>query len=273
MSRFNRLPFANLGSRILPSFLGQVHGSRGKPPFLPTQSSCQRASNRFLDFYQVGNKAAIEKERARINDEMSRGYFADMSELKQHGGKIAAANKVLIPSVAAVKFPEIQVEVSGGSVTKLPVSCNQDLTNKSTPYAAPKVTLMCLSFRASSQAMVSSWSMPFCDAFRDADNIHVYEVSFIDSWLLCRQPIKNLLLRVMRKSKNQEGEVSLKRRVVYSFGDNYYFRKELRILNLLTGYIYLLDRFGRVRWQGFGLASPEELSSLKSCTSLLLAEK
>ncbi|KAI4383772.1 hypothetical protein MLD38_009572 [Melastoma candidum] len=132
MSRFKGLPFANPGSRILPSFLVQVHGSRGKPPFLPTRSSCQRASNRFLDFYQVGNKAAIEKERARINDEMSRDYFADMSEMKQHGGKqgsavgyilcdvsemkqhggkIAAATKVLIPFVAAVKFPEIQVEV------------------------------------------------------------------------------------------------------------------------------------------------------------------
>ncbi|KAI4383770.1 hypothetical protein MLD38_009572 [Melastoma candidum] len=96
---------------------------------------------------------------------------------------------------------------------------------------------MCLSFRASSRAMVNSGSAPFCDPFRDADNIYVYEVSFIDSWLLCRQPFKNLLLR-----------------------------KELRILNLLTG-------FGRVRWQGFGSALPEELSSLKSCTSLLLAEK
>jgi hypothetical protein len=38
-------------------------------------------------------------------------------------------------------------------------------------------------------------------------------------------------------------------------------------------YIFLLDKFGRIRWQGFGLAMQEELSSLLSCTTLLLEEK
>ncbi|KAK5842049.1 hypothetical protein PVK06_004376 [Gossypium arboreum] len=32
-------------------------------------------------------------------DELNRGYFDDMSELKQHGGKIALANKILIPEM------------------------------------------------------------------------------------------------------------------------------------------------------------------------------
>jgi ATPase complex subunit ATP10 len=42
----------------------------------------------FLDFYKFGNKKAIEDERARLNDEMNRGYFADMKEFKEHGGKV-----------------------------------------------------------------------------------------------------------------------------------------------------------------------------------------
>ncbi|GAY64905.1 hypothetical protein CUMW_237160, partial [Citrus unshiu] len=141
----------------------------------------KKSSTRFLDIYQLGNKQAVEKERARLADEMNRGYFADVAELKKHGGK----------------------------------------------------------------------------------------VSFIDSWLLCRSPIKRILLKIMRKSKDA-GENVLQRQIVYSFGDHYYFRKELKILNLLTGYIFLLDKFGRIRWQGFGMATPEELSSLLSCTSLLL---
>ena len=128
-----------------------------------------------------------------------------------------------------------------------------------------------------------------------------YQVSFIDSWLLCRLPIKRFLLWTMKKPNHQEGKDALQKQMVYSFGDHYYFRKELKILNLLTGYrnfcllvqfmisqmrlpfmkiavfnislhryIFLLDNFGRVRWQGFGVATKDELSSLISCTSLLL---
>lgn len=105
----------------------------------------------------------------------------------------------------------------------------------------------------------------------------------------------------MKKSKPNE-KSALQRQTVYSFGDNYYFRKELKILNLLTGYrnhfsiasflswiaqqvrvtdlkfmlhryIFLVDKFGRIRWQGFGMAAEEELASLLSCTTLLLEEK
>lgn len=173
--------------------------------------SCQhffRTQIRFLDIYKIGNKAAIEKERARLADELNRGYFADISEFKKHGGK----------------------------------------------------------------EMINSWSMPFLEAFRDAKNVHLYEVSFIDSWFLCLNPIKKMLLRMMRKS-DTDGNDALQKQIVYSFGDHYYMRKDLRILNLLTGYIFLLDKFGRIRWGGFGLATEEELSSLVSCTSLLLEEK
>lgn len=62
------------------------------------------------------------------------------------------------------------------------------------------------------------------------------QVSFIDSWLLTRNPLKKLLLRMMRKSNLRDSDDVLQRQIVYSFGDHYYFRKELKILNLQTGY-------------------------------------
>ncbi|KAJ9178017.1 hypothetical protein P3X46_009937 [Hevea brasiliensis] len=238
---------------------------------LPSMRFFQMTSNRFLDIYQLGNKAAIEKERARLKDEMNRGYFADMAELKQHGGKIAMANKIIIPAMAAVKFPNLEVSFSDGKTLKLPFGSNRNVADAESS-TIPKASLLCLSFRASSQAMIDSWTMPFIDTFHDAKYIHLYEVSFIDSWLLCRNPIKKFLLRIMRKSIT-DGNNELQKQIGYSFGDHYYFRKELKILNLLTGYIFLLDKFGRIRWQGFGLATKEELSSLLSCTSLLLEEK
>ncbi|KAL9261392.1 hypothetical protein AKJ16_DCAP03991 [Drosera capensis] len=195
---------------------------------------------------------------------MSRGYFADMSELKQHGGKIAMANKTLVPAAMAVKFPALEVNSSHGGTLKLPI-CSEE--NES------KITLLCLAFRANSQSMIDSWTMPFLDKFKEPGDIQLYQVSFVDSWFLSLRPIKSLLLRVMKKSNPADSKDALRRQVLYSFGDHYDFRKQLRILNLLTGYVFLLDKFGRIRWQGFGMATEEEISALLSCTSLLVEEK
>ncbi|KAK4762484.1 hypothetical protein SAY86_008252 [Trapa natans] len=272
MLRLNRLlqrSCLNNGPSILTNRLSNY--GEELAPHQPERSA-QRTSKRFFDIYQFANKDAIEKERARIKDEMNRGYFADMSELKQHGGKIAMANKVIIPAMAAVKFPNLEVTRSDGRSFKLPISCKENTAIGGMP-TIPKASLVCLSFRASSQAMVDSWSLPFSSAFNNPKDVHLYEVSFIDSWLLCRSPIKQILLRVLRKKTHDGGKDALERQILYSFGDHYYFRKELKVLNLLTGYIFLVDKFGRIRWQGFGLASKEEVSSLISCTSLLLEEE
>ncbi|XP_042510636.1 uncharacterized protein LOC122086028 isoform X3 [Macadamia integrifolia] len=210
--------------------------------------------------------------RSALDYEMNRGYFADISELKKHGGKIAMANKIIIPAISAAKFPTIEVNFSDGKSIKLPI-VSEGNGVKANEMVVPAASLLCLSFRASSQAMIDSWTVPVLEAFRASSNLQIYEVSFIDSWLLSMSPIKRLLLRIMRKSNADEKNNALQRQFVYSFGDHYYFRKELKILNLLTGYIFLLDKFGRIRWQGFGLATKEELVSLLSCTSLLLEEK
>lgn len=211
------------------------------------------------------NKEAIKKERARISDELSRGYFADISEIRQNGGKIAVADKIVIPSSSAVKFPDLEVSFSDSRCLKLPIALNlgqssTDTSDVTIPYAS----LLCLSFRASSQAMTESWIVPFLNAFNSSGGIQVYEVSLVDSWLLSTSPFRRLFLKMMKKSDNTQ------KHTVYAFGDHYDFRKKLQILNLLTGYIFLLDRFGRIRWHGFGHATDEEISSLLSCTSLVL---
>ncbi|GMG98491.1 hypothetical protein Nepgr_000331 [Nepenthes gracilis] len=269
-SSFNRAP--SLTREILSSwgrgFLKDGDNFFSADSIYPLQTT----SVRFIDIHQLGNKEAIEKERARLADEMSRGYFADMSDLKKHGGKIAMANKTVIPAAVAVKFPAVEVNFTDGRSMKLPVGSEGNVGD-ACKTDAPKVTLLGLSFRASSQPMIDSWSRPFIDVFRDSRNVQIYEVSFIESWLLSLNPVKGLLLRLMKKSNPVDRTDALQRHVVYSFGDHYYFRKELKILNLLTGYMFLLDKFGRIRWQGFGMATEEELSFLLSCTSLLTEEK
>ncbi|MQL94033.1 hypothetical protein Taro_026682 [Colocasia esculenta] len=57
-------------------------------------------SRHFLDIYQVINKAAIEKERERLSDELNRGYFADIKEFNKHGGKGDCRDVVPIASMS-----------------------------------------------------------------------------------------------------------------------------------------------------------------------------
>ncbi|XP_040968460.1 uncharacterized protein [Gossypium hirsutum] len=92
----------------------------------------------------------MEKERARLADELNRGYFDDMSELKQHGGKIARENKILILGIAARKFPAMDVIYSDGRKSKLPIVFDASGIDTS-KLAVPEASLVCLSFRANSQ--------------------------------------------------------------------------------------------------------------------------
>nr|CAD1842951.1 unnamed protein product [Ananas comosus var. bracteatus] len=267
----------------------------GSPSPSPSPSHALALARSFLDLHKMGSREAIEKEKTRLydlfpsiavpsrvirfklapprlfalntrSDELSRGYFADISEIRQNGGKIALANKTIIPAAEAVNFPNLEVSVPDGRKLKLPASSGEKQTDTS-EMPIPLASLLCLSFRASSQRMAESWSLPFMDAFSASGKIQIYEVSFIDSWLLSLGPVKHLFLKIMKKSSNPQ------RQIVYAFGDIYDFRKKLQILNLLTGYIFLVDRVGRIRWQGFGSATEEELSSLLSCTSLLLDDQ
>ncbi|KAK8916243.1 hypothetical protein KSP39_PZI022565 [Platanthera zijinensis] len=255
----------------------------------------------FIDLHKMVDKEAIKKEKARLKDELSRGYFADIAEIRENSGKIAPANETLIPLTEAVKFPGLVVYNSDGSCLDLPLSEQNTREGANAKHESWRDTLekkgfsvvsdVCLCFMDVShfvqvgiftmeeqnndddvmfndeQRMTESWSTPFLDAFDASSNVQVYEVSLIDSWLLSLSPVKNIFLKIAKSSSDP------RRRFVYSFGDHYDFRKKLQILNLLTGYIFLLDGHSRIRWQGFGSATPEELSYLVSSTSLLLEQK
>ncbi|KAG4182441.1 hypothetical protein ERO13_A09G043650v2, partial [Gossypium hirsutum] len=121
----------------------------------PLQHFASKSSIRFFDIYKLASKEKIEKERARLANELNRGYFDDISELKQHGGKIALANKILIPGIAARKFPAMDVIYSDGRKSKLPIVFDASSVDAS-KLVVPEASLDCLSFRANSQAMVDS---------------------------------------------------------------------------------------------------------------------
>lgn len=56
----------------------------------------------------------------------------------------------------------------------------------------------------------------------------------------------------------------------FHFGDTREARRSLGITNLLTGYVYLVDRDGRVRWRGSGLAEAWEVEVMLDASAALL---
>jgi hypothetical protein len=68
--------------------------------------------------------------------------------------QIAEANKILFPAMAAVKFPDLEVNYSAGKLLMLPFRSNGNGNGNvadANMSALPKASLLCLSFRASSQ--------------------------------------------------------------------------------------------------------------------------
>lgn len=65
--------------------------------------------------------------------------------------QIAMANKIVIPAMAAVKFPNLEVNYSDGKTFKLPVVGSNGNAADGNISTNPKASILCLSFRASSQ--------------------------------------------------------------------------------------------------------------------------
>ncbi|KAG0608330.1 hypothetical protein M758_8G097200 [Ceratodon purpureus] len=245
-------------------FSSRIAGYVSKSQRIPYwRASPGNVFTRELNIFSVFSKEARAKEKARLEDELNRGYFDDFREMKKTGGKIAIASTSLTPVAGSPKFPSLEVCIPKGATLTLP------LENFN-------ATLVCIAFRASAQPMVLSWSSPFAQKFSVStlcDSVQVFEVSVIESTLLALWPIKWLLLRMVRRSQSVDGVNELERKVVYAFGDAYEFRKVLGIPNLLSGYAFLLDRRGRVRWRASGMATKEELESMTTCTTRLLQEE
>ncbi|KAH6558400.1 hypothetical protein KP509_1Z066300 [Ceratopteris richardii] len=224
-----------------------------------------------LKRFWIFSKEAVEKERIRLGEELNRGYFDDFRDLKKHNGKLAKASQTLFPITSSVKFPELPVRTLNRERFTIPYL---QLSHNETedPVTGVSVTMICLAFRGHGQGLASSWVQPFYDHFNGFKNIRIYEVFYIDQWLLSLPPVRYLLLHFMRRKAEINHHDGFKRSV-YAFGDSYDFRKALKITNILTGYAFLLDGRGRIRWQGFGQSTQDEIKWMISCTQRLLKEQ
>lgn len=214
--------------------------------------------------------------------ELAHGYFWMVTDLKATNQKPTLSNQTLIPERSAQMFPILE-----GLTTLDDLDTTVDLPlvflerahdlRHSKPKSnakGGKVTLVTVIFRDNGVKMLPTWTDPFQEAFannnndNDNDQIQTFSVSITERWAL--YPIRNTVKRVMKRNT----PASKHSTTLAYFGTKEVmdFRDVLRMHNIMTSYVFLLDDLGRVRFAGSGEASEEEAARLVKFAKELLVE-
>lgn len=201
----------------------------------------------------------------KIPLELAHGYFWMISDLKKTNNKVVLSNEKLIPEGEAQLFPTLE-----GLTTLDDLNTSVDLPlffleqahqkQKKKQRVGGKITLVTVTYRDNAVKMIPTWTEPFEQAFANEspNRIQTFNVSITESWAMYH--IRNTVKRVMKKNTPSDKHST----TLAYFGTKEVmdFRDVLRMHNIMTSFVFLLDDLGRVRFAGSGEASEEEASRL-----------
>ncbi|CAB1109250.1 unnamed protein product [Ectocarpus sp. CCAP 1310/34] len=216
------------------------------------------------------------RPKQRVDVEL--GTFHEFTAVNKTGGKIFEASRELIPEKDAEFFPAMEVSNLASDASDAAAS-EVDFLSR---VLAGRVTMVGLFHRQFGYSMLESWTGPFEKAFargQRGDTLpsaggkptgaappSALSLSLLESWPL--RMMKPLLVSTMGRGLSPEKKAAF----FYRFGPTEEVRKALGIVNRLTLYVLLVDQKGRVRWQGTGKATPDEVESLIRCARQLAVE-
>ncbi|KAG7339489.1 ATP10 protein [Nitzschia inconspicua] len=222
----------------------------------------------------------------KIPVELARGYFWMVSDLKRTDSKPTLSNQTLIPESDSQPFPKLTglftledpsttVDIPYFFLDPTAYNTNNNNNTNNNVNTVGRITLLAVTFRDNGFKMIPTWTRPFRDAFNSmmmssSDvKVQTYQLSITEHWVL--YPLRGLLTRVMRNNTPSPEDRS---NTILYFGSKYVdeFRDILRMHNIMTSYVFLLDDLGRVRFAGSGEASPEEIQHLIQLTKELIQE-
>jgi ATPase complex subunit ATP10 len=198
------------------------------------------------------------------------GYFWMLKDLSKSNEKPILSNFELIPEAKAKTFPRLsQLKSLTGQVVNLP----EYLWRKNrTMDAHAQCTIVAVSFRDFGYRLLSNWLDPFREAFAESnkqDRVEVIRLNISEGWFH-KYFLKGFILGF---TKNNTPAQEHDQTFVY-FGSSQQleiFRDSLRMHNAMTGYVFLLDGLGRVRFAGCGPATDEEVERLVGMANELMS--
>ncbi|CAJ1942694.1 unnamed protein product [Cylindrotheca closterium] len=200
----------------------------------------------------VYKKYRFSGNTRKVPLELVHGYFWMMWDLRRTGHKTTLSNETLIPAEQAQLFPVLQgVQSLNDTKTDLPFFFVDDSP------AAKKVTLLSIAFRDSGFKSIPSWTDPFQEAFDDNEKVGTLKLSITER--LSLYPFRGPLTRVMKKNTPENEHDST---LVYFGTDVDDFRDVLRMHNIMTNYVFLIDDLGRIRFAGSGPATKDDVAKV-----------
>ncbi len=208
-----------------------------------------------VHFYELFSKEKREEGRKRLREELKRGHFDDFKQLRDTGGKLFQGSASLTPRSVSERFPSVLVSSSDGKEGVLGTE-------------GKDAVLVCAACRDGAQPMIDQWAMGFDDALCENDGVGIVELSIVDSKIMSLWPFRGMLYA---QQSGFDGKYRVDAQSVFLFPGKQGYQKMMDMMgNRLTGYVFLVDREGRIRWRGCGFPSEEEMRWLVSGAETLL---
>ena len=110
--------------------------------------------------------------------------------------------------------------------------------------------------------LLPSWIDPFDQAFRQGTNNNDTDRYDVVRIVINEGRVVKLLSPFITSGTKKNVPESDHANTLLYFGDAEEFRDILRMHNIYTGYVFLVDGIGRVRWAGSGEGTDEEIQSM-----------
>jgi ATPase complex subunit ATP10 len=138
---------------------------------------------------------------------------------------------------------------------------HQLLSSLGSKDANAQCTLVAISSKEFGARLLPSWVEPFEKALCNTsnDNFNRYEVVRIT---INEGRINRWLHPFILSGTKKKVRIEDHSKTLLYYGDAEEMRDILRMHNLYTGYVFLVDGIGRVRWAGSGEGSDDEVQSM-----------
>ncbi|KAI8976571.1 ATP10 protein-domain-containing protein [Trametes punicea] len=193
------------------------------------------------------------EERHHLAREATRGYFADLSATRRHGGKTWIAPKVMIREDKALYFPNISGTPLAG-----------DDKVHTTGLLAGKVSVVTLLTTRISEIQTEMFVEPTQASFASHPLYQRVLINLQDNLL------KSFLVSLFASGIRKQVPKELWPTYLISSQNLEYLREPLGIANRHVGYVYLVDPNLKIRWAACADPKAEEIAALRTCTSVLL---
>lgn len=214
-------------------------------------------SSSILPGNKVVQKTRRGTERLKYT-ELQHGYFWMIRELKSEAGdKPILSNTELIPENKAKPFPPLL------DVQQLSTSDKVDLPDyflRKNRLKDPQAqcTLVAVSFRDYGYQLLPTWLEPFRQVFGANPRVETIQLNIAEGYL-SKYLLRGFIQGFTKKNTPPEQQDQT---LLYFASDLEGFRDQLRMHNIMTGYVFLLDGLGRVRFAGSGTATDDEVKRL-----------